>query len=145
GAYRHDSIPAAITMFDQVAADRGWELTKSEDAAVFNDDDLAEYDVIAMVQTSGMVWETDAQRKAVQTYVRDGGGIAAVHNTLDMGIENDFPWWDDLINGGAHMPAHSPGSLQGTAKVADHIHPSTAHLPDRWARQEEWYNFEPNP
>ncbi|MEU6440856.1 ThuA domain-containing protein [Streptomyces sp. NPDC047046] len=145
GAYRHDSIPAAITMFDQVAADRGWELTKSEDAAVFNDDDLAEYDVIAMVQTSGMVWETAAQRQAVQKYVRDGGGIAAVHNTLDMGIENDFPWWDDLVNGGAHMPAHSPGSLQGTAKVADHVHPSTAHLPDRWARTEEWYNFEPNP
>ncbi|WP_055692934.1 ThuA domain-containing protein [Streptomyces prasinopilosus] len=145
GAYRHDSIPAAITMFDQVAAERGWELTKSENAAVFNDADLAEYDVVAMVQTSGMVWQTDAQRQAVQKYVRNGGGIAAVHNTLDMGIENDFPWWDQLVNGGAHMPAHSPGSLKGTAKVADRVHPSTAHLPDRWERTEEWYNFDPNP
>ncbi|MFG3133198.1 ThuA domain-containing protein [Streptomyces tendae] len=145
GAYRHDSIPAAISMFDQVAAQRGWELTKSEDAAVFNDAELAEYDVIAMVQTSGMVWTTDAQRRAVQTYVRNGGGIAAVHNTLDMGIENDFPWWDNLVNGGAHMPAHSPGSLKGTAKVADRVHPSTAQLPHRWERTEEWYNFAPNP
>jgi hypothetical protein len=29
--------------------------------------------------------------------------------------------------------------------VQDKTHPSTAHLPDTWERQDEWYNFETNP
>nr|WP_234440468.1 ThuA domain-containing protein [Streptomyces rimosus] len=144
-AYRHDSIPAGITMFDQLAAEHDWEVTKSEDSKVFNDADLAKYDVVVMLQTSGMVWDTAAQRQAMQKYVNGGGGVAAIHNALDMGIEKDFPWWDKLINGGAHMPTHSPGVLRGTAKVADRVHPSTKSLPERWERAEEWYNFDKNP
>ena len=41
---------------------------------------------------------------------------------------------------GMSMTQHS-AILQGTAKVADKKHPSTAGLPDRWTRTEEWYNF----
>ena len=43
------------------------------------------------------------------------------------------------------MPEHSPGVLAGKAIVADKAHPSTAGLPDRWNRSEEWYNFDKNP
>ncbi|MFD2352961.1 ThuA domain-containing protein [Nonomuraea ferruginea] len=60
-----------------------------------------------------------------------------------MNIETQFPWWDQVVLAGAHMTAHS-SILQGTAKVADKAHPSTAGLPDRWVRAEEWYNFDKN-
>jgi cytochrome c len=142
--YRHDSIPAGVAMFKQLATDNNFEVVHTEDASVFTDANLATYDVVIMFQTSGMVWDTEAQRQAVQTYVRDGGGIAAIHNATDMGIESSFPWWDELVNAGAHMPSHSPGVLQGTAKVADQQHASTKGLPDRWQRAEEWYNFDQN-
>ncbi|NGN63951.1 carbohydrate-binding protein [Streptomyces sp. A7024] len=143
--YVHDSIPAGIQMMKEEAAENDFELVQTDDPTVFNDAELAQYDVIIMLQNSGMVWDTDAQRKAMQDYVGSGKGVVAVHNTLDMGIEAEFPWWDDTINGGAHMPSHSPGVLQGTAKVADHDHPSTKGLPERWERPEEWYNFDENP
>ncbi|MFJ1549229.1 ThuA domain-containing protein [Streptomyces sp. NPDC088246] len=143
--YVHASIPAGIQMFKEEAAANNFELVETADPAVFDDALLKDFDVIVMLQNSGMVWDTDAQREAMQTYVRNGGGVVAVHNTLDMGIEDTFPWWDEAINGGVHMPAHSPGVLQGTAKVADRVHPSTAGLPERWERPEEWYNFDKNP
>ncbi|WP_230424111.1 ThuA domain-containing protein [Streptomyces radicis] len=143
--YVHDSIPAGIQMFEEEAAEHDIELVETDDPAIFNDADLAGFDAIVMLQNSGMVWETDAQRAATQGYVAAGGGVVALHNTLDMGIEEEFPWWDELVNGGAHMPAHSPGVLQGTAHVADRSHPSTAGLPERWERPEEWYNFDANP
>ncbi|MBB5801804.1 glucose/arabinose dehydrogenase [Saccharothrix ecbatanensis] len=139
GVYRHDSIPAGIAMFEQLAADRQWELTKSEDSAVFNDATLATFDVVVMLQTGGMVWDTAAQRAAMQTYVRNGGGVAAIHNATDMNIEQQFPWWDQML--GMTMTAHS-ATVPGTAKVADHVHPSGQGLPDRWNRTEEWYNFD---
>ncbi|SOD61660.1 Glucose/arabinose dehydrogenase, beta-propeller fold [Streptomyces zhaozhouensis] len=143
--YVHDSIPDGIRMMEEEAAEHGFELVETDDPAVFNDEELAGFDVVVMLQNSGMVWETDEQRAAIQGYVQGGGGIAAIHNTLDMGIEEEFPWWDDLVNGGAHMPSHSPGVLQGTAHVADDVHPSTSSLPEIWERPEEWYNFDPNP
>ncbi|GAB2791295.1 ThuA domain-containing protein [Amycolatopsis magusensis] len=138
GAYRHDSIPAGITMIEQLAAQNEWELTKSENSTVFNDATLATFDVIVMLQTSGMVWDNDAQRAAVQKYVRGGGGIVAVHNATDMNIEQQFPWWDQML--GMTMTQHS-ATVSGTAKVADRKHPSGQGLPDRWTRTEEWYNF----
>ncbi|MDX6742430.1 ThuA domain-containing protein [Actinocorallia sp. A-T 12471] len=143
GAYRHDSIPAGVTMVEQLAAANNFEVTRTEDSSVFSATGLAPYDVIIMLQNSGMVWDTEAQRTAFQNYVRSGKGVVAVHNTTDMNIEAQFPWWDQVLMGGAHMPAHS-ATVQGTAKVADRVHPSTKGLPERWTRTEEWYNFDRN-
>ncbi|GAA1884391.1 ThuA domain-containing protein [Asanoa iriomotensis] len=142
--YRHDSIAAGVTMFNQLAAANNFEVVFSEDSTVLNTANLDTYDVLVMFQTSGMVFDNDAQRTAVQNYLRAGNGIVAIHNATDMGIDTTFPWWDQTINGGAHMPSHSPGSLQGFARVADKAHPSTAGLPDNWQRTEEWYNFDVN-
>ncbi|MEV7971017.1 ThuA domain-containing protein [Sphaerisporangium sp. NPDC088356] len=143
GAYRHDSIAAGITMFQQLAADNNFQLDRSEDSSVFNTATLNTYDAVIMLQTSGMVWDNDSQRAAMQAYVRSGHGIVAIHNATDMNIESSFPWWDQTVLAGAHMTAHS-SIVQGTAKVADKAHPSTRGLPDRWTRTEEWYNFDKN-
>ncbi|MHA4773504.1 ThuA domain-containing protein [Streptomyces sp. MSC1_001] len=143
GAYRHGSMEAAVQAFHQMGADNGIRMDRSEDANVFNTATLNTYDAVVMLQSSGMVWDTDAQRAAAQAYVRSGHGIVAVHNATDMNIESQFPWWDEVVMAGAHMTAHS-SIVQGTAKVADKVHPSTAGLPDRWVRTEEWYNFDKN-
>lgn len=134
GAFRHDSIPAGVAMFQQMAADNNWEMTHTEDAGVFNDATLATFDVIIMFQTSGMVWDTPAQRTAAQTYLRNGGGIVAIHNATDMNIESQFPWWDQML--GMTMTQHS-AIVPGTAKVGDLVHPSGQGLPPRWNRTEE--------
>lgn len=143
GAYRHDSIDAGVTMFQQLAAENDFQVDRSEDASVFTTATLNAYDAVVMLQTSGMVWDSDAQRQAVQAYVRAGHGIVAIHNATDMNIESAFPWWDQVVMGGAHMTQHS-SIVQGTAKVADKVHPSTKGLQDRWTRTEEWYNFDKN-
>jgi glucose/arabinose dehydrogenase len=143
--YRHDSIPAGVAMFQEQAAANNFEVVHTEDSNLFTPANLATFDVLIMFQTSGMVWTTAAQRQAVEGFLASGKGIVAVHNATDMGIENEYPWWDQTINAGAHMPEHSPGVLPGTAIVADKAHPSTAGLPERWNRSEEWYNFDRNP
>ncbi|OLF14586.1 hypothetical protein BLA60_04595 [Actinophytocola xinjiangensis] len=139
--YRHDSIPAGVAMFQQMATDNGWQLTHTEDSTVFTDGTLPTFDVVVMFQTSGMVWTTAAQRTAFQNYLRGGGGIVAIHNATDMNIENEFPWWDQVL--GMTMTQHS-ATVAGTAKVADQAHPSGQGLPQRWNRTEEWYNFNRN-
>ncbi|GAA3170486.1 ThuA domain-containing protein [Nonomuraea salmonea] len=143
GAYRHDSISAGVAMFQQLAADNDFKLDHSEDSSVFTSAAMSTYDAVIMFQTNGMVWDNDAQRQAFQSYVRGGRGVVAIHNATDMNIEAQFPWWDEVVLAGAHMTAHS-SIVQGTAKVADQVHPATQGLPDRWTRTEEWYNFDTN-
>lgn len=143
GAYRHTSMDAAIQAFEELGAANGIQVDQSDDANVFSTTGLSTYDAVVMVQSSGMVWDTAAQRAAAQEFVRGGHGIVALHNATDMNIETEFPWWDEVVMAGAHMTAHS-SIVQGTAKVADKVHPSTVGLPDRWQRVEEWYNFDKN-
>ncbi|MFG2840917.1 ThuA domain-containing protein [Streptomyces zaomyceticus] len=141
GAYRHGSIGAAVQAFNELGEANNFEVDESADANVFNTTTLNTYDAVVMLQSSGMVWDTEAQRTAAQDYVRSGHGIVALHNATDMNIEQEFPWWDQVVMGGAHMTAHS-SIVSGTAKVADKVHPSTTGLPDRWVWTEEWYNFD---
>ncbi|MGP3971736.1 ThuA domain-containing protein [Streptomyces sp. 6N223] len=143
--YVHDSIPAGIQMFQEETTEQNIELVQTEDPAVFNAEELAGFKVIIMLQNSGMVWDTDEQRQAMQDYVTGGGGVVAIHCALDMGIEAEFPWWDEVINGGAHMPGHAYGPQNGTVRIEDPDHPSTQGLPELWTRSEEWYNFDPSP
>src|SRR6187431_1770655 len=82
--YRHDSIPAGISMFQQQAAANNFELVHSEDSSVFTPANLATFDVLIMLQTSGMVWTSAAQRQALEGYVASGKGIVAIHNAADM-------------------------------------------------------------
>ncbi len=138
--FRHDSIPSGVAMFRQMATENNFEMVHTEDSTIFNDQDLAQFDVLVMFQTSGDVWNAE-QKAALERYQQGGGGVVAIHNAADM--RNGYQWWDDLI--GTTMTQHSAGGLAGTIKVADKVHPSTAGLPDRWQWREEWYNFDQNP
>lgn len=100
GAYRHDSISAGVTMFQQLAADNNFQVDRSEDSSVFTSAAMSSYDAVIMFQTSGMVWDNDTQRQAFQSYVRGGRGVVAVHNATDMNIESQFPWWDQVVLAG---------------------------------------------
>ncbi|MGE6737732.1 ThuA domain-containing protein, partial [Streptomyces sp. NPDC059900] len=81
--YVHDSIPAGVQMVKEQAAANNFEVVETADATVFDDAKLKDFDVIIMLQNSGMVWDTEAQRDAMKAYVKSGKGVVALHNTLD--------------------------------------------------------------
>jgi cytochrome c len=143
-AFRHDSIPEGIALFESLSDEYGFDLTHTEDSSIFNDEDLAEFDVLVMLQASGDPWSPD-EKAAMEAYQQAGGGIVAVHNAADM--RGGYDWWDELI--GSLMPAHAatgqdPG-LDATVQVEDAVHPSTSHLESwEWERADEWYNFSTN-
>ncbi|WP_152189228.1 ThuA domain-containing protein [Georgenia satyanarayanai] len=143
-AWRHgDTIdqgtPLLMDSFEEAGIGSVW----TEDSSIFTDEDLAQFDALVMFQTSGDPWTAD-EKEALESYQQAGGGIVAIHNATDM--RGDYEWWDNLI--GALMPGHAatgtdPG-LPGTVRVEDRAHPSTEHLPQRWERADEWYNFSAN-
>ncbi len=143
-AYRHtEAIEQGVPVLESAFADAGITSEHTEDSSIFNDDDLAEFDALIMFQASGDPW-TDDEKAAMERYQQAGGGIVAIHNSADM--RGEYEWWDNLV--GSLMPGHaetgeSPGQ-PGTVRVEDGHHPSTEHLPQRWDRADEWYNFSNN-
>jgi PKD repeat protein/glucose/arabinose dehydrogenase len=139
-AFRHGSIPAGIAAIEQLGADHGFTVDATEDASAFTDENLAKYEVVIWLSTTGDVLNDD-QQAAFERYIEGGGGYAGIHAASD--TEYDWPWYGELV--GAYFKNHPPGTPDAAVKVDDHAHPSTEALPQRWERTDEWYNYRSNP
>ena len=138
--FRHDSIPDALAAIEQLVATSGIESDRAGDSiGVFTAENLANYDAVIWVLTSGDVLD-DAEQAAFENYVRAGGGYAGVHAASD--TEYDWPWYGGLV--GAYFQRH-PQIQSATLQVENGSHLSTTHLGATWIRTDEWYDFRTNP
>ncbi|WP_433529929.1 ThuA domain-containing protein [Micromonospora sp. CA-263727] len=137
--FRHGSIPAGIAAIRQLGAAHGFTVDSTEDGAAFTDENLARYQAVVWLSTTSDVLNAD-QQAAFERYIQAGGGYAGIHAASD--TEYSWAWYGELV--GAYFASH-PANQQATIKVEDHAHESTAHLPERWSRFDEWYNYQSNP
>ena len=78
-AFRHtECIPQGTVAIAQKAARQGFEVDATENAAAFTDENLAKYDVVIFLCTTGDVLDP-AQQGAFERYIRAGGGYAGIH------------------------------------------------------------------
>lgn len=138
--FRHDSIPYGVALYEALAEEHGFETEHTEDASVFNEDDLARFDAVIWLSTTGDVLD-QTQQAAFEGYVRDGGGYVGVHSASDTHYE--WEWYGDLV--GAYFASHPPGTQDAEVMVNDRAHPSTDMLPASWERHDEWYDFDASP
>ena len=132
----HSNIDEATTAIQQLGATNNFTVTATEDSSVFNDASLEQYEVVIFLSTTGDVL-TPTEQAAFERYIQAGGGYAGIHAASD--TEYDWPWYGNLV--GAYFNNHPAGTPSATVKVEDPAHPSTAGLPRRWQRTDEWYNF----
>ncbi len=142
--YYHDSIPTGIDAIRRLGAQHRFDVTVSDDAAMFTDETLPAFDVIVFNNTNSTPEKgallDEAQRAAFQRYIRNGGGFAGIHSAS--GTERDWEWYGRLV--GAFFRSH-PKIQPLTIRVEDRSHPSTRGLPSAWMRTEEPYDFQVNP
>ncbi len=132
--YVHDNIPASIEAIKDLGREHRFAVDASDDPAVFTDDNLKKYSALVFSNTNNVVFDTDAQRVALMRYVQAGGGFAAIHSAS--GTERAWSWFAALLGG--RFSRHPPFQKFGVL-VLDRTHPSLAHLPERWEREDECY------
>jgi type 1 glutamine amidotransferase len=137
--FRHSSIPTGIAAIQQLGTQNGFAVTATEDAGQFTTTNLAQYQAVVWLSTTGDVLN-DTQQTAFQSYIAAGGGYVGVHAAAD--TEYDWPWYGGLV--GAYFQSH-PAIQQATVRVEDSTNAATAHLPQSWVRTDEWYNYRTNP
>jgi type 1 glutamine amidotransferase len=136
--FRHDAIPAGIQAIRELGTANGFSVTTSEDPATFTTAGLAGYEAVVFLNTTGDVLNA-TQQTAFEGYIRGGGGYVGVHAAAD--TEYDWPFYGQLV--GAYFASH-PAIQSATVAVEDRAHAATAHLPQRWNRTDEWYNYRTN-
>ena len=135
-AFRHASIGPGVEALHELAAEAGVGVTATEDPEVFSTSGLTGFDAVVFLSTTGDVLDGD-QERALQSFVRAGGGFAGIHAASD--TEYDWPWYGELV--GAYFESHPPGTQTATLLVADSTHPATVSLPNPWVRTDEWYDL----
>ncbi|GAA4973698.1 ThuA domain-containing protein [Actinoplanes utahensis] len=136
--FRHDSIGAGVQAIRDLGAANNFTVTATEDATAFTGANLAQYEAVVFLNTTGDVLDA-GQQTAFESYIRGGGGYAGVHAAAD--TEYDWPFYGRLV--GAWFASH-PAIQQANVKVEDRAHAATAHLPQTWTRTDEWYDYRTN-
>ena len=136
--YFHESIPSGISAIQKLGTENGFHVDTTKDAAKFTEENLKRYKAIIFLSTTQDVLN-DEQQKAMETYIRGGGGFVGIHAAAD--TEYDWPWYNKLV--GAYFKSHpnNPNVRKAVVNVIDKNHPSTKDVPDNWERSDEWYNY----
>lgn len=133
--FRHASIPKGKEALLLLGKENNFLVDTTEDATVFNSNNLKQYDAVVFLSTTGDIFNNE-QQTAFENFIRSGKGFVGIHAAAD--TEYEWPWYNKLV--GAYFVSH-PKQQKAKLTVTDHKHASTKHLPHTWERFDEWYNY----
>ncbi|MEM6391226.1 MAG: ThuA domain-containing protein [Planctomycetota bacterium] len=133
--HRHANIPDGVKAIRILCSRLGIDLIHTADARLFNDEDLAKFDLVMFFNTTGDILN-DEQQAAFERFIQAGNGFVGIHAATD--AEYGWPWYTRLV--GAQFAGHSK-VVPAEMNVVVTDHPSTRHLPKRWARTDEWFRY----
>jgi len=137
--WRHDSIPDAVAAIEKLVMTRAWRSYATANAAIFNPEQLAQFDLIIFASATGDMF-TPEQKAAFEGWIASGRGFVGLHGAGD----NSHPGWYQAMLGYSDYAGHPGGADQfqtGELIVEDRKHPATRHLPPRWRWTEEYYAY----
>src|SRR5688572_6423543 len=88
--FRHDSIDEGVAAIEALGAAHDFTVTHTENAAQFFEANLAQFEAVVFLNTTGDVLNS-AQQTAFENYMRAGGGFAGVHSAAD--TEYGWAWY----------------------------------------------------
>ena len=144
GFPHNDAIEKSIPAFEQLSIENNWSLFTTNNAAVFNDEQLPLFDLVIWNNTTGKNL-TPPQRASFRKYIESGGGFLGIHGSGDASHHWDW-YYEQLI--GARFSHHSMAPQIQIANL--HLECDTSsffckQLPAQLARADEWYVFFDNP
>ncbi|MBP0902785.1 ThuA domain-containing protein [Mariniflexile gromovii] len=133
--FRHESIEIGVKTIEALSKQNNFEITHTEDAALFTPENLKQYQLVIFLNTTGDVLNAE-EEKAFETFIKNGGSFMGIHSATD--TEYDWAWYGKLV--GAYFLNHSKQSSATITRI-NSTHPSTKHLQEKWVHFDEWYNF----
>jgi len=139
--FRHNSISSGLKMMSDLAQDRKWILTATENADLFTPEFLKTFDAVVFLNPTMEVLN-DQQQKNFEEFMATGKGFVGIHAAAD--CEYEWPWYGKL--NGAFFKTHPPAQT-GTVIFEDTDHPTMVPFKGMktYRTFDEWYSFKENP
>ncbi len=143
--WRHiEHIPHSNIVLADIAKRLGHPSFTTENAAVFNDEQLSHFSVVVLNSASG-AFLTPEQQAAFARFVARGGGVVALHAAGD--DSHKEPWYANTIISTTFIGhPNSEDHIQSARVIAAQPrHPILAGVRMPWVARDEWYSFDGNP
>ncbi len=139
GIYHHLSNLDGIALIEKLGLERGWEVDVTHHSGSFNDTRLAQYDVVAFINSTGNILN-EAEQAAFERFIRYGGGYVGTHSAAD--TEHGWEWYGKMIGG--YFKSHPSVDQVGATHLENKDHPALKHLQETVPVLEEWYDYTVN-
>lgn len=137
--YTHPSISAGVSLFQTLAAEKGFSVVATKTNENFTSAALAGFELVVFMNTTGDVLNATEQT-AFQTWMTTKNGAwIGVHAAAD--TERDWTWYHELTGQfySGHTPADVTNNVAFDARYS--THPAVVGLPNPWTLRTEWFNF----
>jgi uncharacterized protein len=142
--YRHDSIPVATEIVEQLGELSGLYFTTvlrdARELAALSPRLLDHHKVVLFANTSGELPLTGEQREALLSFVHRGGGFVGAHAASD--TLHTWPEYGQLV--GAYFSEH-PWTQNARVQVEGPSHLITERLPVSFEIEDELFVFQTDP
>jgi len=133
--WHHKSINAAVTAMEKLAQKHHFSIDWHEDAARINEENLAKYDVVMFMLTTGDILNEE-QKQVMERFVQSGKGFVGVHSASD--TEYGWDWYTKMVGRSFHI---HPLIQTAELSVINRKFPGMERMPDRFLWTDEWYEF----
>lgn len=135
--WHHESTLEAVTAVRGLGKQHHFDVFWTEDPKrIFKEEELAKYQVVMFLQTTGDVLN-DEQQALFERFIQRGGGYVGVHSAAD--TEYQWPWYTKMVG---HMFRRHPAIQSAMVNVENRDFPGMERFPSRFLTTEEWYEFD---
>ena len=143
--FRHSaSIDASKPILKQLAQKNNWFIYETEEGGVFNPEQLAKFSTVIFDNSTGEVIN-DEQKRALEQYIENGGGLIGIHGAGD--DSHHWDWYEQNLLG-AKFSHHALAQQSQTAEIQKDSKADSKvsnGLTISWKHADEWYVFFENP
>jgi len=143
--YRHEeSIDTSKKVLSEMAKANNWFIHETEAGGVFNEEQLAKFNVVIFNNSTGRVLN-DEQEKALEKYVENGGMLMGIHGAGD--DSHNWAWYEqNLLGTRFSHHAMNPQLQETDVYIGNYADTSLSKdMLAVWPHTDEWYVFENQP
>jgi type 1 glutamine amidotransferase len=133
--FHHESINEGVDAIRKLGERHFFTVEWQENASVFNEKKLSEFQVVIFLNTTGDILN-DEQQKAFEKFIQSGKGFVGIHAAAD--TEYDWAWYTQMV--GRMFKIH-PTIQTAVLRVQDAKFPGMERLPAAWYWTDEWYQY----
>ena len=139
--FRHESISSGLKMLSDQCKKQNWVITATENAALFREGFLMNFDVVVFLNPTGDAIDAEGQA-AFEKVMKSGKGFVGIHAAAD--CEYEWPFYGSLVGG--YFKTH-PASQTATVVFEKSDHPAMKPFQGMttYSTFDEWYTFKENP